>query len=52
MGGYAIKIKEIIPSKSKAIIDEIDDIFAEYFEFSDEEKDFIRKFDIEFRIAE
>lgn len=52
MGGYAIKIKEIIPSKSKAIIDEIDDIFAEHFEFSDEEKDFIRKFDIEFRIAE
>ena len=50
-GGYVIKIKEIIPSSSKEIIDQIDDIFAEYFEFTDEEKDFIRKFDIEFRIA-
>ena len=51
-GDYAVKIKEIIPQKSKSIIDKIDDIFAEYFEFNDKEKDFIRKFDIEFRIAE
>jgi type I restriction-modification system DNA methylase subunit len=50
MGGYAIKIKEIIPSKSKAIIDEIDDIFAEYFGFNQKEEEFIRKFDIEFRM--
>jgi hypothetical protein len=52
MGGYAIKIEEIIPSKSKAIIDEIDDIFAQYFDFSQKQKEFIRNFDIEFRIAE
>jgi type I restriction-modification system DNA methylase subunit len=50
MGGYAIKIKEIIPSKSKAIIDEIDDIFAECFGFSQKEREFISKFDIEFRM--
>lgn len=49
-GGYAIKIKEIIPSKSKAIIDEIDKIFAECFGFSQKEEEFIRKFDIEFRM--
>jgi type I restriction-modification system DNA methylase subunit len=48
-GGYVIKIKEIIPSRSKGIIDKIDDVFAEYFEFDDEEKEFVRKFDIEFR---
>jgi len=49
MGGYAIKIKEIIPSKSKAIIDEIDGIFAEQFGFTQKEREFIMKFDIEFR---
>lgn len=50
MGGYVIKIKEIIPSKSKAIIDEIDCIFAECFGFSQREEEFIRNFDIEFRM--
>ncbi len=49
-GGYAIKIKEIIPSKSKSIIDEIDDVLANYYEFSDSEKSFIKNFDIKFRI--
>ena len=48
--GYAIKIKEIIPSKSKDIIDQIDDIFADYFGFAEEEKEFIKEFDIEFRV--
>jgi len=48
--GNVIKIKEIIPKKSKDIIDLIDDIFAEYYEFSDDEKEFIKKFDIEFRM--
>jgi hypothetical protein len=41
-GGNVIKIKEIIPSKSKSIIDQIDDIFADYFGFKDEEREFIR----------
>jgi SAM-dependent methyltransferase len=49
-GGYAIKIKEIIPSRSRGIIDQIDDAFAEYFDFSEEEKEFIKKFDRRFRI--
>jgi len=49
-GGYVIKIKEIIPKKSKDIIDLIDDIFAYYFEFNDEEINFIKQFDIDFRI--
>jgi type I restriction-modification system DNA methylase subunit len=49
-GGYAIKIKEIIPSKSKNIIDQIDEIFADYFGFTEDERKFIREFDIEFRI--
>lgn len=49
-GGYAIRIKEIVPSRSRHIIDQIDNIFAEYFEFTDEESEFIKKFDIGFRI--
>lgn len=49
-GGYAIKIKEIIPRKSKKTIDEIDDIFANYFGFTQDEMEFIKKFDIKFRM--
>jgi type I restriction-modification system DNA methylase subunit len=49
-GGYSVKIKEIIPSKSKNIIDQIDDIFAEYFGFTQKEKEFIQNFDLEFRV--
>ena len=48
-GGYVIRIKEIIPKKSKSIINQLDDIFANYFEFSDREAEFIKKFDIKFR---
>lgn len=51
-GGYAIKIKEIIPSKSKSIIDEIDDVLADYYEFNESERSFIKNFDIKFRISE
>jgi len=51
-GGYAIRIKEIVPSKSKAIIDEIDDVFSDYYRFDDKEKAFIKEFDIEFRIKD
>jgi len=49
-GGYVIRIKEIIPSKSKSIIDKIDDVFADYFGFTKDEKMFIEEFDIEFRM--
>jgi len=48
VGGYVIKIKEIIPQKSKDIIDQIDEIFAEYFDFTTKEREFIRNFDITF----
>ena len=48
VGGYVIKIKEIIPQKSKDIIDQIDEIFAEYFDFTNKEREFIRNFDITF----
>lgn len=49
-GGYAIKIKEIFPSKSKNIIDEIDDVLADYYQFNESEISFIKNFDIKFRI--
>ena len=48
-GKYCIRIKEIIPKKSKAIIDQIDDIFADYFDFTSKEKEFIKTFDLKFR---
>ncbi|MGD0330440.1 MAG: hypothetical protein ABSB40_08355 [Nitrososphaeria archaeon] len=40
-GGYAIKIKEIFPSKSKGIIDQIDRIFADCFEFAEDENSIV-----------
>jgi uncharacterized protein YbgA (DUF1722 family) len=51
-GGYVIRIKEFKPRKSKAIIDQIDDLFAGYFGFTEKEKEFIKTFDLEFRIEE
>lgn len=51
-GGYAIKLKEIIPLKSKNIINQIDEVFADYFGFSEDEKKFIKQFDLEFRTKE
>ncbi len=50
-GGYAIKIKEIIPKKSLSIISEIDDLIAEAFSLTREEAEFIRNFDIGFRMG-
>jgi hypothetical protein len=51
-GKYCIRIREILPKRSKSIIDKIDDMFADYFEFSKEEKEFIKTFDLKFRIEE
>ncbi|HDQ05533.1 MAG TPA: SAM-dependent DNA methyltransferase [Candidatus Bathyarchaeota archaeon] len=48
--GNIIRIKEIIPKFSKKIIDQIDDVLAEYFGFSEEESNFIKDFDIDFRM--
>ena len=50
--GKYIIIKEIRPKYSKAIIDQIDDAFANHFGFSEQEKDFSKKFDLNFRVKE
>ena len=34
-----------------ASLDRIDDLFAEYYEFTNEEKDFIKDFDVGFRMG-
>lgn len=51
-GKYCIRIKEILPKKSKAIIDQIDEIFAGYFGFTEKEKGFIKTFDLKFRVEQ
>lgn len=51
-GDYAIKIKEIIPRKSYDTISEIDEVLFQMIGLTREEADFVRKFDIEFRIGE
>jgi hypothetical protein len=51
-GKYCIRIREILPKRSKSIIDKIDDMFADYFGFSKEEKEFIKTFDLKFRTEE
>jgi len=50
-GGYVIRIIEMIPKKSKDIIDRIDDIFAEYFGFNEQQREYIKNFDLEFRMG-
>ena len=51
-GGYCIIIREIKPKYSKSIIDQMDNIFADYFGFTSKEKEFIKTFDLKFRIEE
>jgi hypothetical protein len=51
-GEYCIRIKEIIPKKSKTIIDQIDDLLAEYYTFTEKEKEFVKSFDVEFRMED
>lgn len=51
-GGYAIKIKEIIPKKSYAKIVEIDGLLAKVYAFTKEETEFIVNFDLSFRLGE
>jgi type I restriction-modification system DNA methylase subunit len=51
-GKYCIRIKEIIPKKSKTIIDQIDDLFAEYYTFTEKEKEFVKTFDVKFRMED
>lgn len=51
-GGYAIKIREIIPKKLYAKIVEIDRLLAKVYGFTSEEIDFIVNFDLPFRLGE
>ncbi|MCL4480923.1 MAG: BREX-1 system adenine-specific DNA-methyltransferase PglX [Candidatus Thermoplasmatota archaeon] len=50
-GGYAIRIKEIIPKLSYNIIKGIDVEISRIFSLSTEEFDFIENFDLEFRMG-
>lgn len=46
----SVKYDEFQPGLSKGLIDTIDDLLAEYYAFTDEEKNFIKNFDIAFRM--
>jgi hypothetical protein len=48
--GNIIRIKEILPKFSKKLIDQIDDVLAGYYDFSEKESDFIKGFDLGFRM--
>ncbi len=50
-GGYAIRIREIIPKLSYNIIREIDAEISRIFSLNKEELDFIENFDLEFRLG-
>ncbi len=50
-GGYAIKIKEIIPRLSYGIIKGIDAEISKIFSLTEEELEFIENFDIDFRLG-
>ena len=50
-GGYAIKIKEIIPKLSYDIIQKIDVIMVEIFGLNGDEANFIETFDLSFRMG-
>ena len=43
--------REFYPGKSKKIIDQVDDILAEHYGFTNEEKDYIKNFDLKFRLG-
>ena len=47
----AVEYDEYYPRKSKTIIDEIDRILAQHYDFTDEELDFIINYDIKYRIG-
>ena len=46
-----VEYEEFYPRKSKLIIDEIDKILAEHYEFTQEELDFIINYDIKYRMG-
>lgn len=50
-GGYVIRLKEIIPKVSKHIIDQVDDVLTEYFGFDEQQRNYIKSFDLGFRMG-
>ena len=46
-----LRIQSTYPRLSKAIIDEIDRVLAEHYDFADEELDFIINYDIKYRMG-
>ena len=50
-GGYVIVYKEYVPKLSVDLIDQIDDVLADFLDFSSEERRFIKEFDRSFRMG-
>ncbi len=46
-----LTVQCIIPKYSKSIIDEVDKVLAEHYDFTDEELDFIINYDIKYRMG-
>jgi hypothetical protein len=49
--GDYVEVGRYFPQKSKPIIDQIDTVLAEHYDFSDEELDFIINYDIKYRMG-
>ena len=47
-----IEYQEFYVSKSKNLIDKIDDVFAKHYHFTDEEMDFLINYDIKYRLGD
>jgi hypothetical protein len=47
-----VTYREFNPKESKAILDEIDNVLAQHYRFSDEESEYIKGFDNRFRMGE
>jgi hypothetical protein len=46
-----VEFQEFYPSKSKAILDEIDRVLARHYSFTPEEVDFILNYDTKYRLG-
>jgi hypothetical protein len=46
-----LTVQCIVPKNGKSVIDEIDDILGQYYEMTELETDFIKNFDIKFRVG-
>jgi len=46
-----LTIQCIYPGKSKPIIDEIDRVLAQHYDFTEEELDFIMNYDVKYRMG-